>query len=82
MLLLFVFLILVLFGPLLLLSYRWRLEARGEPRSKLNDILNGRFPPVDDHGIFQVVDKLLVEQRLVLQLKDGMRKVITNVLNI
>lgn len=77
MLFLFVFLfvilhiLLLLFSPLLL-SFRRRLETRGEPRSKLDDILHSRFTPVDDHGVLQVVDELLVEQRLVLLLKDRM----------
>lgn len=76
MLFLFIFLfvilhilLLLLFTPLLL-SFRCRLETRGEPRSKLDDILNSRFTPVDDHGVLQVVDELIVEQRLVLLLKD------------
>lgn len=74
-------LFILLFFPLLL-SFRCRLERRGEPRSKLNDVLNSSLPPVDDHGVLQIMDKLLVEQRLVLQLKDGMREVIKNVTKI
>lgn len=84
MLILFIFfvlhILLLLISPLLL-SFRCRLETRGEPRSKLDDILNSRFTPVDDHGILQAVDKLLVERCLVLQLKDGMKEGIKNVLN-
>lgn len=76
MLILFIFFvlhILLLLFTSLLLSFRHRLETRGKSRSKLDDIFNSRFTPVDDHGILQVVDKLLMEQRLVLQLKDGIR---------
>lgn len=87
MLFLFVFLfvilhiLLLLFSPLLL-SFRRRLETRGEPRSKLDDILNSRFTPVDDHGVLQVVDELLVEQRLVLLLKDRRTEVIKKTLKL
>lgn len=84
MLILFVFFvlhILLLLFSSLLLSFRCRLETRGEPRSEIDDILNSRFTPVDDHGILQAVDKLLMEQRLVLHLKDGMKEGIKNVLN-
>lgn len=78
MLILFIFIFFVLHILLLLLlllftlllSFRCRLETRGEPHNKLNDILNSRFTPVDNHGILQVVDELLMEQRLVLLLKD------------
>lgn len=83
MLILFIFIFFVLHILLLLLllftlllSFRCRLETRGEPHNKLNDILNSRFTPVDNHGILQVVDELLMEQRLVLLLKDGIREVI------
>lgn len=82
MLILFIFIFFVLHILLLLLlftlllSFRCRLETRGEPHNKLNDILNSRFTPVDNHGILQVVDELLMEQCLVLLLKDGIREVI------
>lgn len=70
--------LLLLFAPLLL-SFRCRLETRGEPRSKLHDVLNSRLTPVDDHGVLQVVDELLVEQRLVILLKDGRTEVIKKI---
>lgn len=77
MLVLFIFFVLLLLLTVLLflLSFRRSLETRGEARSKLDDILHSRFTPVDDHGILQAMEELLVEQRLVLQLKDGIRKI-------
>lgn len=78
MLVLFVFFVLHVLLRLItvLLSLRCSLETRGEPRNKLHDILHRGLTPVNNHGVLQVVDELLVELRLVLQLKDGIRKMI------
>lgn len=72
--------ILLLLPPLL--CFWCRLEGSGKPRNKLNDIFNSRFASVDDHGILQVMNKFLMEHRLILQLKDEMSKVIKMVLSI
>ena len=68
--------ILLLF--LLLIRFRWRLETRGKPCNKLNDIFNSRFTLVDNHGVLQVVAKLLMEQGLVLKLMEEKEDVISN----
>lgn len=78
MIILSFFLFLLILMLLLLICFRRRLETCGEPRNKLNDIFNSRFTLVDNHGVLQVVDKLLVEQCLILQLKEKMEGVISN----
>lgn len=70
MIVLFVFVLLHILLLLLFLRFWCRLKTRGKPGNKLDDVFNSRFAPVHDHGVLQVVDKLLVEPCLVLQLKD------------
>lgn len=53
---------------LLLLSFGWRLKTGDEPHSEFDDILHSWLALVNDHGILQVEDKLLVERGLVLKL--------------
>lgn len=72
---LFFFFLLLLLLPFFL-SFRWRLKTCGEPCSKFNDIFHGGFTLVHDHGKLQVVDKLLVEQSLVLKLMEKIKNAI------
>lgn len=75
MIILSFFLFLLILLILFLFHFRWRLETCGEPRNKLNDIFNCRFTLVDNHGVLQVVDKLLMEQCLILELKEKMEAI-------
>lgn len=74
----FILFVSVLLLILLLIRFRWRLETCGEPCNKLDDIFNCWFTLVDNHGILQVVDKLLMEQGLVLKLMEEKEDVISN----
>jgi len=63
---------------LIILRLRRGLETRGERCNKLHDIFHRGFTLVDNHGVLQVVDKLIVEKRLVLELVEETEGVIGN----
>ncbi|PWA30589.1 hypothetical protein CCH79_00009326 [Gambusia affinis] len=71
----FIFLLLFFFFLLLILCIGQRLETCGKLGHKLDHIFNSRLSFVHNHCILQVVDKLFMEQSLVLKLEEEMKHV-------